>query len=379
VRILDRYVTRNFLVPFIYCFLGFLAIWLVFDLSDNGPDFIEAKVPLRKVIWFYSTQFPQIAIISLPVGLLLALLYSLSRMSRSNEIISMLVAGRSILRILRPLIFAGIVAALVALALNYSLAPHAEGAKKAILDRMVHGSEKKGIFDGQLFRDRSTGRTWYVQHMRLNPSDMQGLLIVQQDQESNIVRKYYARRAAYNPENKVWTLERGKTSALDADGNLASDQYWRELQLADWTETPWRIASSNLEAQDLSVPELRDYVRYNSDFPEAQLAPYRTHLHYRWALPWSCLVVVFIGAPLGIVYSRRGVLAGVASSVFIFFGMIFLTNLFLALGKGARVSPGIAAWSPNALFGAIGLFLLWLRSTNREMPKWNFRKAKSSR
>jgi lipopolysaccharide export LptBFGC system permease protein LptF len=136
-----------------------------------------------------------------------------------------------------------------------------------------------------------------------------------------------------------------------------------------WTETPWRIASSQLEAQNLSIPKLRDYLKHNGDFPDNQLAPFRTYLAHRWALPWSCLVVVFIAAPLGIVFSRRGVLAGVASSIFIFFGMIFLTNLFLALGKGGRINPLVAAWFPNAFFGIVGLVLLYFRSTNRELPK----------
>jgi hypothetical protein len=48
--------------------------------------------------------------------------------------------------------------------------------------------------------------------------------------------------------------------------------------------------------------------------------------------------------------------------------MIFLKSLFVALGKGARIPPMMAAWSPDILFGIIGVYLLWLRSNNRELP-----------
>ena len=163
MRLLDRYVLKNCLVPFLYCFLGFIAIWLVFDLSDNAGDFIEAKVPLFKVLRFYGTQVPQIVVISMPVGMLLALLYSLSRMSRSNEIISMLTAGRSVTRVLAPLFGLGIIAALVSLVLNYELAPHAEANKKMLLDELRE--KKKQTAEQQLFRNRADGRTWYVQNM----------------------------------------------------------------------------------------------------------------------------------------------------------------------------------------------------------------------
>ena len=39
MRLLDRYVLQNFLIPFVYSTVGFLAIWLVFDLS--GTRFMD--------------------------------------------------------------------------------------------------------------------------------------------------------------------------------------------------------------------------------------------------------------------------------------------------------------------------------------------------
>jgi lipopolysaccharide export system permease protein len=378
VNLLDRYVLRSFLVPFIYCFLGFLAIWFIFDLSDNATDFIEGRASPARIGYFYATQFPQIAIVSLPVGLLLALLYSLSRMSRSNEIIAMLTAGRSIARLLVPIILVGLCATAVSTALNYKLAPGSERLKRELLDQLRRAKDQDSSVSGQLFRNRSAHRTWYVQRMSRKTKVLDGVHVTQQDGNGSIITKYYARRAAYDPERRVWNLERGKTVHFKPDGDIASEDVWLDgsLQLTGWPETPWRIASSSLDAQSLSVPELREYLAYNADFPEAQLAPYRTHLQYRWALPWTCFVVVFIAAPLGIVFSRRGVLAGVAWSIFIFFGMVFLTNLFLALGKGARVPPVVAAWAPNAFFAVIGLLLIYFRSTNREVPKFAFGKAR---
>jgi lipopolysaccharide export LptBFGC system permease protein LptF len=121
---------------------------------------------------------------------------------------------------------------------------------------------------------------------------------------------------------------------------------------------------------------LRRYLQFNSDFPATLLAPFRTHFQYRLALPWTCLVVVCIAAPLGIGYSRRGVLASVASAVILIFSMNFLTHLFLALGEGDRISPLLAAWTPNVLFTSIGLYLLYLRASNREAPRFHLATAR---
>jgi lipopolysaccharide export LptBFGC system permease protein LptF len=115
------------------------------------------------------------------------------------------------------------------------------------------------------------------------------------------------------------------------------------------------------------VPELHDYLEFNSDFPSTLLAPFRTHFQYRLALPWTCLVVVFVAAPLGIGYSRRGVLGSVAAAIILVFLHAYLmTHLFLALGEGDHISAWIAAWTPNLTFAVVGLYLLYLRASNRE-------------
>ena len=84
MTILDRYVLRNTITPFIYCFLGFVGIWFIFDLSSNMPDFIQGRASFSALLEYYSSQIPQLVVLCLPIALLLSLLYSLAAMSRSN-------------------------------------------------------------------------------------------------------------------------------------------------------------------------------------------------------------------------------------------------------------------------------------------------------
>src|SRR4051812_48748448 len=206
MRILDRYVIRNFVEPFLLCFFGFLSIWLVFDLYDNGPDFLEYHVPLKMIGRFYLSQLPAIALLSLPIGLLLALLFSLSKMSRHNEIISMLTAGRSLGRTIVPLIIIGVLCAAGCFVLNSEWAPHADAIKKRMLEEITRGeqrAEARQAVDGYLFRDRMNNRTWYVRHMRPKPKQgaippLEGVHVVQQDADGVIEKKWYGEKAAYD-------------------------------------------------------------------------------------------------------------------------------------------------------------------------------------
>jgi lipopolysaccharide export system permease protein len=373
VRLLDRYVIRNFLQVYIYCIAGFISIWLIFDISDNISTFIDEHFGFMLTVRYYLTQVPEVFIILLPVALLLALLFALGRMSRANEIVSMLTAGVSIPRVLAPLIGMGLLTVGASLALNYSLAPHAEMAKKNFI---ATARAHQFSVQGQIFRNRTDLRTWFIQSFRPGHDIFNNVQVLQQDANDNIVESYVTPKATYHPETKTWELENVKVVHYDATGNITDEKIVPALKIDNWSETPFRLGSANVRAEYLSFPELREYLHFNSDFPITLLAPFRTHLQYRLALPWTCLVVVCIAAPLGIGYSRRGVLASVASAVVLVFSMNFLTHLFLALGEGDRVSPIVAAWTPNLIFTIIGIYLLYLRATNREAPRFQLATAR---
>jgi len=369
MTILDRYILRKFFVPFLYCFVGFVGIWFIFDLADNLQDFIQGRATFQMLVSYYGSQVPEIIIIALPLGTLLALLYSLAAMSRSNEIISMLGAGLSITRILVPLMAVGVVLAGVTAYFNYEGAPHATGVKKDLVGEIKHGRKKERTIRGHLFRNREDNRTWFVSRLPLKQDSLRDVQIVQQDENGNISDQWYAREAFYNHDSSSWTLRGARHVRMSPEGDVVESGGTRTIEIDGWSETPWRVGSSMMIADFMSVPELRDYLFHNGDFPDQRLAPYRTHLHYRWALPAVCLVVVFLAAPCAIVYSRRGVLGGVALAIGLFFMLVLLSNLFVALGKGDRVSPVVAAWGPMAAFFVTGLWLLWMRSTNRDLPR----------
>lgn len=370
MRILDRYVLQKFLLPFCYCVLGFIGIWFIFDLSDNLPDFLQGKASLGVLLEYYGSQIPEIIVISLPIGALLALLYSLAAMSRSNEIISMLGAGVSVVRVLVPLLAVGLLLTGVTAYFNYAGAPHAAAAKKQMIRDIRRGESRVQGIGGHLFRNRMELRTWFMRGMQVSRDRVLDVQILQQNADGDILQQWYAREGRYEAATKSWRFSGARYVEMNPAGDITKNELRDEMVVTGWSETPWRIASSVMNPDYLSVDELRDYLTFNSDFPDKRLAPYRTHLQYRFALPWACLVVIFLAAPMGIVYSRRGILGGVAVAISLFFLMVFFSSLFIALGKGNRVPAVVAAWGPIAFFFAIGLVLLWFRSTNRDLPKF---------
>ena len=81
-------------------------------------------------------------------------------------------------------------------------------------------------------------------------------------------------------------------------------------------------------------------------------------MHGRYALPLTCLIVVWVAVPLGLRVNRRGPLMSVGLSLGCAAAFFILMRLSLALGDGGRVPPLLAAWLPNICFTGLGAVLL---------------------
>jgi LPS export ABC transporter permease LptG len=379
-RIMERYVMRSFLQPLFFCFIAFFTLWIVMDLLDNMQDFQQNNIGKWQIAMYYLKMMPSIYVTVAPITLLLATVYVLGRMSRTNEIISMLGAGRSMWQVLRPIYYAGCYAAFLGMAANYHWAPTAAGNKAKLLENMKERMNQNILVMGLMYRNQEAGRTWFLGNI---PTDLVGgkirrVEIRQEDEKGHLQKAWFAKSAYWwapndlNP-NGVWSLYHGaeatyENGQLIAIKNFESDKQDR-LDFVDWKETPWILMSASLTPDFLGVPDLISYIRANESYGSRKLAPFWTHLFYRFALPWQCIIVVMFAAPLAVVFSRRGLVGGIANAVIIFFVLMFLDNLFLNLGRSYRMPAIISVWMPHLFLGMLGLYLFNLRSQNRELPR----------
>ncbi|MCB1078128.1 MAG: LptF/LptG family permease, partial [Verrucomicrobiae bacterium] len=285
--LLDQYVIRGFLTPFSFCLIGFVAIWLIADLTDNGPNLIG--VDLGTVLRFYVIQLPFMILFVMPVTLLLSLLYSLSRMSKSNEIISMLGAGRSMMRVLRPLFVFGLYASLICLVFKYQWAPRSSGYKNALLEEInqENAEKRRGTkrkLDnawakiGHYYKNEVDNRTWLIGRV---PFDLQrrslsNVALWQFNADGKPVMSFRATSAKWFHGTHDWRFSNGKTYIYDKDG-IPRVQSWDFLTIPDWRETPWKVLSTAQNPEYMGIPGLTTYLKSNSDLGEKTLAPFRTN------------------------------------------------------------------------------------------------------
>ena len=371
MRLLDRYLLRELLVPLSYCLIGFTIFWVSFDLFGELEDFQKEKLTVLDVAEYYLVKTPELLVTVLPVAFLLAILYALSNHGRHNELIAMRAAGRSFLRISLPYLLVGFALSVILFALNEKLVPNASAKAELIRKRAQPVDQATLDWKHYVnFRNARENRIWNIRAYNLETHEMK---------EPHI----------------EWYLPDGTRRQLIADRALQTNGTWvfYDVELfqyppgIDFEKIPFRPLKTNT----VTVPELNEtpadielqlrfanlnayqaskrpqfslqeiqYLSGHLDLNQRDRALLKTQFHARLAQPWTCLVVSLIALPFGAAAnSRRNVFVGVASSIFICFFYFILMRFGLAMGTGGFIPPWLAAWLPNLLFATIGICLTW--------------------
>ncbi len=110
-------------------------------------------------------------------------------------------------------------------------------------------------------------------------------------------------------------------------------------------------------AQQMSVAELREEIDTlgSSGYDITRL---KVDYHRKWAHPLAPLVMIMLGLPFAFKVGRRGSLYGIGVALLLVLVYWATMATFNALGLQAVLDPIIAAWTPNILFGLVGLYLM---------------------
>jgi lipopolysaccharide export system permease protein len=368
MRLLDRYLLRELLIPFAYCLSGFLIFWISFDLINEMSAFQRARLKPLEIAMYYAVKTPaDLVFPMLPAAWLLALLYAMVHHARHNELIAMRAAGVSIWRLALPYLALGFLLSAGLFVINEFWAPESTDRAEAILKkREVTKTVSKRWVRNVGFTNARENRKWFIEVY-----DRQTGTMIRPHVEWILATgtrcEISAERAGRT--NNVWVFFNVKELVYpNIRGAVPLPEQKDVRAIPEFSETPDEIESEikirniqslrEIRKAQLSIMEIIRYKRLHpEDSPTMDMLD--TKLHGRLAAPWTCLVIVLISLPFGAMTGRRNVFAGVASSIVICFAYFVLLQMGLALGSGGFVYPWIAAWAPNILFSLGGIIATW--------------------
>ncbi|MGA0846218.1 MAG: LptF/LptG family permease [Luteolibacter sp.] len=365
----DRYILRQFFAIFTICLAALLMIWILMDLTDNAGDFSSSKDVFGTMIRYYIDSLPAVLMLLMPYSLLLSILYSLGKLSGSREIVAYIQSGRGLVRISLPVILVGLLSSLFCLGLNYHWAPYADGGKQRLLDS-IRGEvivEAKHV----VYRNPNDRRLWVIGSFPANyqyGEPLRDIEVTTTDEQHQLVSRLYAEQASWDRSSRVWTFDDARVARFIAGEPPRFIDHSGSIEIRDWPETPWQLIKPGLRPGQLGIPDLNGWLASNKLRPSsADPEPYLTQWHYRWALPFACLVTVMLAVPLAVHFTRRGAGGNVFLAILLSALMLLSSNFALALGESGLMTPAAAAWLPNALFSILALLLFYRRLGGRSI------------
>lgn len=379
MKLIDKYLLREYLVPFFCCLFGFCLIYIISGLFDKASDFMRAGVTLGQIVYFYGLFLLAYAdqsnvsfmVTILPISLLASALYSLSRLTRQNELTAMCSSGISIVRLMVPFIGVGVACSVIALFVQEVVAPRASRLTDEFLAENGKPMVSPVATAGRFF-DGEAGVLWRVSSVDLaNPTILHGVDV--QVQVSERIKKEYPDSLYSTVITNVWQAEwhnggwlfhGGMEQVFLPDGvpdGPPRGPLRGPVTTVGVTATPEDIAFGIDSAKAQKYVSASAILRWlhskkvwsNENFMQSVDA------HRRLAMPWACAIAVMLAIPAGVRGGRDGVIAGMLLALALFIAFYFSLEFFILLGKKQVVaSSWLGAWLANMVFFLVGTVMI---------------------
>ena len=367
MSLVDRYVVRQVLMPFLLGLLIFTFIFIIQPLLDYAEKLVAQGASLELVIGLISLLVPQALAITIPMSLLLALLMAFGRLSADREFVAMQACGISLRRLLRPV---ALIAATAWIASSYVLIAVVPDSNQRFLDGVfdVASRRAEGDVKPRLFYDRFPNFVLYIRDLSPEGGWQDVFLAdLRADQGFPI---YLAKRGRMHVDREKRRIDLeliDMTQHSLGPNGYRVDRFGRIRFEVDPAAIFAEAASKN--PRQMSIDELRARIDDN----ERATPPISTHnermeIQKRFAIPVACLVFGLIGLALGATHRRDGTLGSFVIGVVVVFAYYVPLMLGPALVRGRYLPPWLGMWLPNFVIGALGVVMFVWRDRLADRP-----------
>lgn len=367
MKLIDKYIFKGFLVPFLYCFFAFALIFIVGDLFENLDGFILRKVSWAIVCRYYTFLIPSIFVLTTPLAVLLSILYQLGYMSRHNELVALKASGVSFVRVIIPFLAVGILFSSFLFMVNEKLVPRCSKGIDYIrntyltknTDQISQNKDDKDANEKITYFSSLYNLSFYIDTMSKDRRTAEGVSIREFDKDGILIREWYGEKAVWLDSS--WWLFNGYIRNFLPGGENGGRMHFFKKQEAPINIQPQDLLRSQKDIGVLSnymnFKELYYYIKRNftiSTIPRELLV----ELYKKLSIPFTMFIVTIFGVTFGGRISKGGALSSVGYSLGLYLAYYGLSSFLIAMGKLGTIVPFLAVWTPHVLFGTISVYLL---------------------
>lgn len=362
VPLLDRYLLRLFIGPFLFGLGAFSSIGLsVGVLFETVRRVVESGLPLTIAFQVLALKAPYFIGLAFPMATLLATLLTYSRLSANSELIALRACGVPARRWVVPALIFSLLTTGLTFVFNEAVVPvtnyQATLLVRQVLDKDRPRIDRRHIIYQEF--DQATGkelqRLFYAS--RFDGRYMRGLTVLDFSQEG-LQQILTAETGFWNAERQAWEFHNGTIYLVAYDASYRNIIQFKKQEIT-LPKAPLELATQRRSPEEMSFWEARRYLKIlESSGNLAQIREWQVRIQQKIAIPFICLVMGLVGTALGSLPRRNS--GGWAFSlsvviIFIYYLLMFVGDV---MSQSGLIAPVVGAWFPNVLGLAMGAYLL---------------------
>ena len=356
MKLLDRYIVRQFFVNAIFALFAVTIIFVVIDALEHLDDFIDKQATMTVVAQYYFYFIPEIIKLIMPVALLLASLFVTARLSTQYELTAMKSSGISLYRIMVPYVVVALLVSIASVYFNGWIVPSAN-KKKFNLERVYLRKDMIAVYSANLYFQDSPTRILsmgYFDESR-NTASRVSIQDFSDTDRTVLVGRVDAISMMWDTTARSWVLMQGTRRSF-REG---------KEQLEEFATSP--TGRLHFNPDDLrkkqEKPDEMDYYTMKYFIEDQQragqdVARWQVDFYSKVSFPFASVIVVLFGVPFSSIRRRGGVGVQLGISLLICFIYLIFMKVSQVFGYNGDINPLLTAWLANIFFFAAAVYVV---------------------
>lgn len=346
--ILDRYLLKQFLGPFVLAVGGFVIIGIIDLLFLLVDLFVNSGVPLPVIFRLLVYKIPAIMVLFFPMATLFAVMLLLVRLAKDNEMTILRASGISLSRIVVPVMLLALITSLLSYWINEKMVPWTSHVSQNLIMREIQKKPPPTIAENVFFQDEND-RYFYIKNIDSKAGIMSTVFLF--ELTDSFPRMITAKTARWN--KNVWMLENGFVQEFDGDGKVQFSSHFDVMRIFVDREIS-SFYTDQKTPREMDTKELRNQIQ-TLDKGGISTRNLKVEYYMKSAEPGACVIFGLLGIGFCLTFVRSGkdwwgVIFAVCAAVLTVGFYFFLVAISRSLGNKGLLDPISAAWLPNAVY-----------------------------
>jgi len=357
MRILSKYILKEFSRFFLTSLSAFVVLFVLADFIEKVDDYVEHHAAAWDVIRYTLYEIPNIFFLMTPLAILLATLLTVGYMSKNGEITAMKTSGIPLSRIIAPIFMVSVCLAAVIFWANNTVIPYCNGKAERIKTVKIEKKKMRPSLkhDSLWFR----GPKGEIINIGLVEFEGEvptcyGVTFFTLDKDFRLTGRLDAEEMDWDGSN--WIMAKGASYTFSPKGAIDIKKF-KDMKV-ELIERPADFKRVKRLSEEMTFSELGRYIEKLRD-EGYNPVKYVVDLYAKLSFTLANVIMVVVAVPFSLKTSRSGGMAvGVGICVILAISYWMFYSFSISLGHAGRFPPLFAAWAPNIVFGATGLYLL---------------------